>query len=102
MTIIELSLAILYTSLPYSKTHKTIMSRLFGILFCGPTGASNQSNSGSKIFRGCTILRPTGNCTKEVGASKIEFGWYLRKITLWAILGYTAGAVVYLVMQGLV
>ena len=37
-----------------------------------------------------------------MGMEKIDFGWYLRKITLWAILGYTAGAVVYLVMQGLV
>ncbi|MEY4912390.1 MAG: hypothetical protein RL025_217 [Bacteroidota bacterium] len=37
-----------------------------------------------------------------MGMEKIEFGWYLRKISLWAILGYTAGAVVYLVMQGLV
>jgi hypothetical protein len=37
-----------------------------------------------------------------MGMEKIEFGWYLRKISLWAILGYTAGAVVYLVMRGLV
>mgnify|MGYP000179673959 FL=1 len=37
-----------------------------------------------------------------MGMEKIDFGWYLRKISLWAILGYTAGAVVYLVMQGLV
>jgi Na+/H+ antiporter NhaD/arsenite permease-like protein len=37
-----------------------------------------------------------------MGMEKIEFGWYLRKISIWAILGYTAGAVVYLVMQGLV
>ena len=37
-----------------------------------------------------------------MGMEKIEFGWYLRKISLWAVLGYTAGAVVYLVMQGLV
>ena len=37
-----------------------------------------------------------------MGMEKIEFGWYLRKISLWAILGYTAGAVVYLVMQGLI
>ena len=37
-----------------------------------------------------------------MGMEKIEFGWYMRKISLWAILGYTAGAVVYLVMQGLV
>jgi len=29
-----------------------------------------------------------------MGMEKIEFGWYLRKISLWAILGYTAGAVV--------
>jgi Na+/H+ antiporter NhaD/arsenite permease-like protein len=37
-----------------------------------------------------------------MGMEKIEFGWYLRKISIWAILGYTAVAVVYLVMQGLV
>ena len=37
-----------------------------------------------------------------MGMEKIDFGWYLRKISLWAILGYTAGAVVYLVMQGLI
>ncbi len=35
-----------------------------------------------------------------MGMEKIDFGWYLRKISLWAILGYTAGALVYLMMNG--
>lgn len=35
-----------------------------------------------------------------MGMEKIDFGWYLRKISLWAILGYTAGALVYLLMNG--
>jgi Na+/H+ antiporter NhaD/arsenite permease-like protein len=32
-----------------------------------------------------------------MGMEKIDFMWYLRKISLWALLGYIAGAIVYLV-----
>lgn len=37
-----------------------------------------------------------------MGMEKISFGWYLRRMSLPALLGYAAGAVVYLAMQGLV
>jgi Na+/H+ antiporter NhaD/arsenite permease-like protein len=33
-----------------------------------------------------------------MGLTKIEFFWYLKRISLWALLGYAAGAVVYLLM----
>ncbi len=35
-----------------------------------------------------------------MGMEKIEFGWYLRKISLLALMGYLGGAVVYLFMHG--
>lgn len=35
-----------------------------------------------------------------MGMEKIEFGWYLRKISLLALMGYLGGALVYLVMHG--
>lgn len=31
-----------------------------------------------------------------MGLEKIDFGWYLRKFTIWALLGYLAGAGVYI------
>jgi Na+/H+ antiporter NhaD/arsenite permease-like protein len=34
-----------------------------------------------------------------MGMEKIDFIWYLKKISLWAFLGYLAGAGVYLVMN---
>lgn len=34
-----------------------------------------------------------------MGLEKISFGWYLKKITLYAIIGYFAGAAVYWVMN---
>jgi Na+/H+ antiporter NhaD/arsenite permease-like protein len=34
-----------------------------------------------------------------MGLTKIEFFWYLRKITLWAFLGYISGALVFLAMS---
>lgn len=33
-----------------------------------------------------------------MGISKIEFFWYLRKISFWALLGYLIGAMVFLLM----
>ncbi len=35
-----------------------------------------------------------------MGMEKIEFGWYLKKISLLAALGYFAGAAIYLLMHG--
>ncbi len=32
-----------------------------------------------------------------MGLEKINFGWYLKKFTLWALAGYLAGAAVYIV-----
>jgi Na+/H+ antiporter NhaD/arsenite permease-like protein len=34
-----------------------------------------------------------------MGMEKIDFVWYLKKISLWALLGYFAGAIVYLIIQ---
>ncbi len=34
-----------------------------------------------------------------MGLTKIEFFWYLKKVTLWALLGYLAGAAVYVLMS---
>ena len=35
-----------------------------------------------------------------MGMEKIEFGWYLKKISLLALMGYLGGALVYLIMHG--
>lgn len=32
-----------------------------------------------------------------MGLEKINFGWYLKKFTLWALAGYLAGALVYII-----
>ncbi len=37
-----------------------------------------------------------------MGMEKIDFFWYMRKITLWAVIGYLAGAAVYVVQSMLV
>ena len=34
-----------------------------------------------------------------MGLTKIEFFWYLKKISLWALLGYLSGALVYVAMN---
>jgi hypothetical protein len=34
-----------------------------------------------------------------MGLTKIEFFWYLKKVSLWASLGYLAGAAVYVLMS---
>jgi Na+/H+ antiporter NhaD/arsenite permease-like protein len=34
-----------------------------------------------------------------MGLTKIEFFWYLRKISFWALLGYLSGALVYVAMN---
>jgi Na+/H+ antiporter NhaD/arsenite permease-like protein len=34
-----------------------------------------------------------------MGLTKIEFFWYLKKISLWALLGYLAGALVFVIMN---
>ncbi len=34
-----------------------------------------------------------------MGMEKIDFIWYVKKISLWALLGYFAGAIVYLIIQ---
>jgi Na+/H+ antiporter NhaD/arsenite permease-like protein len=35
-----------------------------------------------------------------MGLEKISFGWYLKTITPWALLGYFAGAILYILMNG--
>jgi Na+/H+ antiporter NhaD/arsenite permease-like protein len=34
-----------------------------------------------------------------MGLTKIEFFWYLKKISLWALLGYLAGAFLFVAMN---
>jgi hypothetical protein len=34
-----------------------------------------------------------------MGLTKIEFFWYLKRITLWAFLGYLSGAFMFLAMS---
>jgi hypothetical protein len=36
-----------------------------------------------------------------MGMEKIDFFWYLRRITGWAVLGYLAGAAVFLLQNAL-
>ena len=36
-----------------------------------------------------------------MGLEKISFGWYLKRITLYAVVGYAAGAAAYYFMFGL-
>jgi Na+/H+ antiporter NhaD/arsenite permease-like protein len=33
-----------------------------------------------------------------MGLEKIDFGWYLKKISIWALLGYLSGGLVYILM----
>ncbi|MBL7775477.1 MAG: sodium:proton antiporter NhaD [Saprospiraceae bacterium] len=37
-----------------------------------------------------------------MGIENIRFGWYLRRITIWAVVGYLAGAVAYILQAQLV
>lgn len=34
-----------------------------------------------------------------MGLEKIDFGWYLKKISIWALLGYLSGGLVYILMH---
>jgi Na+/H+ antiporter NhaD/arsenite permease-like protein len=34
-----------------------------------------------------------------MGMEKIDFIWYVKKISLLALLGYVAGAIIYLIIQ---
>jgi hypothetical protein len=34
-----------------------------------------------------------------MGMEKIDFIWYLKKITLWALIGYLAGAGVFILIS---
>jgi Na+/H+ antiporter NhaD/arsenite permease-like protein len=34
-----------------------------------------------------------------MGIEKISFGWYLKKFSVWALLGYFAGAFVYILQH---
>jgi hypothetical protein len=34
-----------------------------------------------------------------MGMEKIDFIWYLKKISLWALIGYLAGALAYWLMS---
>ncbi len=36
-----------------------------------------------------------------MGLEKIDFMWYLRKVSLWALIGYIAGAAVYIIEMAL-
>ena len=35
-----------------------------------------------------------------MGMEKVDFGWYMRTITPWAVTGYLGGILVYVAQQG--
>jgi Na+/H+ antiporter NhaD/arsenite permease-like protein len=53
------------------------------LAYCAGTGGS------------CLIIGSAAGVA-AMGLEKIDFLWYLRKITPWALLGYAAGVIVYL------
>jgi hypothetical protein len=34
-----------------------------------------------------------------MGLSKIEFFWYLKKVSFWALMGYLSGAALFILMS---
>jgi len=55
------------------------------IAFCAGTGGS-------------LLIIGSAAGVAVMGMEQISFGWYLKKITLWAFLGYLAGAITYLIL----
>jgi Na+/H+ antiporter NhaD/arsenite permease-like protein len=58
------------------------------LAYCAGTGGS------------CLIIGSAAGVA-AMGLERIDFIWYLRKITPWALLGYFAGVVVYLLQRGI-
>ncbi len=58
------------------------------LAYCAGTGGS------------CLIIGSAAGVA-AMGLEKIDFMWYLRKIAPWALLGYAAGVVVYLVQYSI-
>ncbi len=56
------------------------------LAYCAGTGGS------------CLIIGSAAGVA-AMGLERIDFIWYLRKITLWAVLGYLSGAAVYLLFH---
>lgn len=56
------------------------------IAFCSGTGGS-------------MLIIGSAAGVAAMGLTKIEFFWYLKRITLWAFLGYISGALVFLAMS---
>jgi len=58
------------------------------LAFCAGTGGS------------CLIIGSAAGVA-AMGLEHIDFMWYMRKIAPWALLGYIAGVVVYLIQAKL-
>ena len=48
---------------------------------------------------GSTLIIGSAAGVAAMGMVKIDFFWYLKKITTWALLGYFSGALAYILMQ---
>lgn len=48
---------------------------------------------------GSMLIIGSASGVAAMGLTKIEFFWYLKKVTIWTLLGYLAGAVVYILMS---
>ena len=59
------------------------------LAYCAGTGGS------------CLIIGSAAGVA-AMGLEKIEFFWYLKKISLLALLGYVAGAAVYLLQKQII
>lgn len=60
-----------------------------GLAYCAGTGGS-------------LLIIGSAAGVAVMGMEKIDFIWYLKKITLWALIGYLAGAGVYYLMSSLI
>ena len=70
----------------YSLTEFPMNHQLWEfIAFCAGTGGS-------------LLIIGSAAGVAVMGMEQISFGWYLKKITLWAFIGYIAGALTYLIL----
>lgn len=70
----------------YSLTEFPMNHQLWEfIAFCAGTGGS-------------LLIIGSAAGVAVMGMEQISFGWYLKRITLWAFIGYIAGALTYLIL----
>lgn len=49
---------------------------------------------------GSVLIMGSAASVAAMGIEKIDFFWYVRKITIWALIGYFTGAGVFLLLKG--